>query len=585
MAESNTNAANLFGESDSSDESVGAPPAPAAAENVEANRTKIADSDDNDDGAPPPSGGVSVQTNKEGRADDADKPTDEPAATKDSDEKVKNPPPSSSASNANKNSNLFGDDDSSSDDEFDGNDDGIVGRSGGANSAVNIAAASGKTVAKKPMTMNQTLGLDSDSDDDKGVGSGAEKKEGQEDDDDDKPVYAPPRKMELLNLATTDGNHQTKIHITKLPNLVGINTAAYNPETHNLEDEEEYYRGYVHNMIRWRYKNKPEDETELVRDENGHPIRESNTRLVKWSDGSYTLHVGQEVLEVDNLDSSVPLDEKAEGAGGGNALAGFAGINGYLYVSQKARIRPPSKRELENANKEGVEGKEKDDIMDDSSGEDAPAQPAGTVLECLGPIVSRFAPRPSSLASEAHRNLTLAVRQRNVKRARIAEIVTDFDPEKEKQARIKGKDDLAKSQARSNMGGRRSGGSSRKRGMNAGYLEDEDDYDGVNLGKLKRSTMRGNNYDSDEEMDYGEDSDEEEDEWTKNKARKPSARASSGVDNNVPTKNQTPDFGDSSSEEGEVVFGDDEDEDDAAMFKKRSGGEAKKKAVLDDDDD
>ena len=79
--------------------------------------------------------------------------------------------------------------------------------------------------------------------------------------------------------------------------------------------------------------------------------------------------------------------------------------------------------------------------------------------------------------------------------------------------------------------------------------------------------------------------DEEEDEWTKNKARKPSARASSGVDNNVPTKNQTPDFGDSSSEEGEVVFGDDEDEDDAAMFKKRSGGEAKKKAVLDDDDD
>jgi RNA polymerase-associated protein LEO1 len=254
----------------------------------------------------------------------------------------------------------------------------------------------------------------------------------------------------------------------------------------------------------------------------------------------------------------------AEKAGAG--LPGFAGINGYLYVSQKARIRVPKKQEGQDAENEAKEDEEVEEE----------AQPAGTVLECLGPILSRFAPRPSSLASEAHRNLTNAIRQRNVKRARIAEIVTDFDPEKEKAARIKGKDDLNKSQYR---GARRSGGGGGRRKLNSNYLEEDDDYDGVNLGRLKRQTMR-RDY-SEDEMDYGEDSESEEDEWSKNKKRKRPAVASSGG-SSLRKKKDVEES--ESSEEGEVVFGDDDEEEDGAMFKKRGGG-AKKSNVLDDDDD
>ena len=320
-----------------------------------------------------------------------------------------------------------------------------------------------------------------------------------------------------------------------------------------MEEEEEYYRGYVHNMIRWRYQLN--EQGEMKRDEHGEAIRESNTRLVKWSDGSYTLHVGQEVLEVDTLDSSVPVDAEKAGVG----LPGFAGINGYLYVSQKARIRPPKKDQDPSTEGEGEQPEEA-------------AQPAGTVLECLGPISSRFAPRPSSLASEAHRNLTNAIRQRNVKRARIAEIVTDFDPEKEKQARIKGKDDLVKSQQRGRRSGGGGGGGRRK--MTTSYLEEDDDYEGVNLGRLKRQTMR-RDYSDEEEMDYGEDSESEEDEWSKNKKRKRGAAAAASRKEKVESE---------SSEEGEVVFGDD-DEEEGEMFKKRGEGSAKKANILDDDDD
>lgn len=415
------------------------------------------------------------------------------------------------------------------------------------------------------------LGLDSDSDEDK---DGA-----KEDTKGDEPKkWVPPRKIELLDLSSSAGNDNGSsskskdpqtYHITKLPNLVGINATPYNSITHDMEKEEEHYRGYVHNMIRWRYKT--DEEEEYVRDEQGNLIRESNTRLVKWSDGSYTLHVGQEVLEVDNLDSGVPADNEDE------AMAGFAGINGYLCVSQKAQIRPPTKRELEGPTKEGEE-------EEDDNEEESPAQPAGTVLECVGRITSRFAPRPSSLASDAHRNLTLAMRQRNVKRARIAEFVTEVDPEKDKMARIRGKDDEAKAKARKG-GARRSGGGVRRRGMNPDFLEEEDDeqYDGVNLGKMKRQTMGRGRYsdNKDEEEDFGESSDEEEQEWMQKKKRKRGAAAARASKGGKVEREED----ESSGEEGEVVFGDDDDDDeeDNAFVKKRGGGA--KKAVFDDDDD
>lgn len=44
----------------------------------------------------------------------------------------------------------------------------------------------------------------------------------------------------------------------------------------------------MHNTIRWRQ----------AQNNNGGYHRESNSRIVKWSDGSMTLHVGSEVFDV-----------------------------------------------------------------------------------------------------------------------------------------------------------------------------------------------------------------------------------------------------------------------------------------------
>ncbi|KAL7470790.1 hypothetical protein ACHAXS_011058 [Conticribra weissflogii] len=595
MASTDKNAS-LFGDdsdsSSSSDESVGRgrtaeEPNASASAKASANASADAGGGGNVDGDGHP-GTAGATTNDADDVGDVEKKVDgsekkddddggeDAAPTAERDDEP-NPPPAGG-----KHASLFGDDDdgdssSSADDEFDG-DDGIVGRAAeGAPPAAAVAAAE-----RAPRTMNQTLGLDSDSDDDRDAGRDQSTKDTAA-----APAPRPPRRMQLLSLADEATRRDNVFHVAKLPNLVGINVAPYDARTHDKEAEEEYYRGYVHNMIRWRYRYRRNDERELLRDADGNPVRESNTRLVKWSDGSYTLHVGREVLEVDSLDSTVPATAATgHGPGGAHPLPGFAGINGYLYVSQQATVRPPSKRDANDEN--GPSSSSDNDNDDDGNGN---GKPAGTILECLGPIASRFAPRPSSLASEAHRNLTLAVRQRNVKRARIAEIVTEVDPEKEKLARIKGKDDLEKSKRGRMGGGRRSGGGRRGhgRGMNAKYLEEEDgDYDGVNLGRLKRQTMRRDVYSDEEdvEMDYGEDSEEEEDEWSKNKKKRPNRNKGRGGEKGSGGVGDRGGRREEEEEEGELVFGDDDDEgDDAAMFKKRGGGAASKKAVLDDDDD
>mmetsp|Transcript_10673 Transcript_10673/g.26962 ORF Transcript_10673/g.26962 Transcript_10673/m.26962 type:complete len:475 (+) Transcript_10673:128-1552(+) len=113
----------------------------------------------------------------------------------------------------------------------------------------------------------------------------------------------------------------TSLHMTKLPNVVAIQPNAFDEADYDEKEEEEQYKGYMHNMIRWRYKK--DQNGALVREgEDKQLVRESNTKMVKWSDGSFTLHIGNEAFDIQNVDSS--------------KSNGFPGLNGYVYLSQKA---------------------------------------------------------------------------------------------------------------------------------------------------------------------------------------------------------------------------------------------------------
>ena len=80
----------------------------------------------------------------------------------------------------------------------------------------------------------------------------------------------------------------------KLPNFLKLQTKPYDKQLHSEETETSLFHGAT-SMIRWRYKLNKDGNIEV--DEKGLPVRESNTRLVKWSDGSYQLIVGQEEFD------------------------------------------------------------------------------------------------------------------------------------------------------------------------------------------------------------------------------------------------------------------------------------------------
>ena len=89
-----------------------------------------------------------------------------------------------------------------------------------------------------------------------------------------------------------------QLFLVRLPNtnLLGIQSRPFDPETfeeeEEVEEEEDGGKTRVETVIRWRESR-----------ETGE--RQSNARVVTWSDGSMTLHVGSEVL----VAQQVPIPE------------------------------------------------------------------------------------------------------------------------------------------------------------------------------------------------------------------------------------------------------------------------------------
>ncbi|GES96929.1 RNA polymerase-associated protein LEO1 [Rhizophagus clarus] len=119
--------------------------------------------------------------------------------------------------------------------------------------------------------------------------------------DDEK--YTRPRSFNTghyeLTYAKPPGSCDGKYYIAKLPNFFTYCNQAYAPESYTEEDDykhETTIRLGAENTIRWRYKrNEMGGETE---------VKESNTKMIKWSDGSMTLLIGEEMFLINSHDIS-----------------------------------------------------------------------------------------------------------------------------------------------------------------------------------------------------------------------------------------------------------------------------------------
>uniref|UniRef100_A0A8C1VBU2 RNA polymerase-associated protein LEO1 n=1 Tax=Cyprinus carpio TaxID=7962 RepID=A0A8C1VBU2_CYPCA len=258
--------------------------------------------------------------------------------------------------------------------------------------------------------------------------------------------------VEIPKVSTDLGS---ELYFVKLPNFLSVEPRPFDPQYYEDEFEDEEMldeegrtrlKLKVENTIRWRTR----------RDEEGSEIKESNARIVKWSDGSMSLHLGNEVFDV----YKAPLQ----------------GDHNHLFIRQ------------------------------------------GTGLQGQAVFKTKLTFRPHSTDSATHRKMTLSLADRCSKTQKIRILpMAGRDPESQRTEMIKKEEERLRASIRRESQQRRMREKQHQRGLNAGYLEpdrydeDEEGEESISLAAIK-SKYKGGGLREERARIYSSDSDEGSDE-------------------------------------------------------------------------
>lgn len=247
---------------------------------------------------------------------------------------------------------------------------------------------------------------------------------GSDDDDDDDagalvPVVAEPsaEPVEFALPSQSRPPASGKLFLVRLPNILRFQPRPFTAENYDEDDDavEAGESGSVKgaNVIRWR--------------ESASGERQSNARIVKWSDGSMTLHVGDEVLTTKQV--AVP-----EGST-------------HLYTKHK-----------------------------DSN------------LECHGVIKHKLTMAPASRESKTHQALSKSIAQNHTKTKRIQNYTTTEDPERKKREDERTWEDKKRLEMRQTQRRARNEEATDQQSLTTDFLDADDDEPQLegNLGLLKQ---------------------------------------------------------------------------------------------------
>ncbi|KAF1745010.1 hypothetical protein MXB_516 [Myxobolus squamalis] len=176
------------------------------------------------------------------------------------------------------------------------------------------------------------------------------------------------------------------LFLTKLPNFISVESSAFDPDTYAHESfQDEFMDDEGRVRLKLKIENTIRHRTQIK--DNGETFNESNTRVVEWSDGSRTLHVGSEVFDV--IQTSLPP------------------MTNQLFVK------------------------------------------TGSGLVCQGVIDHKLSFRPHSTSSDTHKRVTISVADRLSRIQKICVLPTSYvDPEKQKNERVKLEDERLRKEMR-----------------------------------------------------------------------------------------------------------------------------------------
>ncbi|PAV77011.1 hypothetical protein WR25_00128 [Diploscapter pachys] len=225
-------------------------------------------------------------------------------------------------------------------------------------------------------------------------------------------------------------------YFAKMPNFLSIETRPFDPENYDEDDDDDQLvdeegrnrlKLRVENTIRWRYAEPVGEGENVIPDEERK--KESNSKIVKWSDGTMSLYLGNEIFEIQAL----PLTNYT-----------------HLYVRQSA----------------------------------------GLIGQAVFEKKLQF--RPHSTESSTHRKITMSMADRSRKTAQVL-VLDDMgqNPDEKRKEAIRREEEALRAQTRREAQQRRYRERS-SRGLTAGYLEGREDSDDE-FEARRRSYKRGTN--------------------------------------------------------------------------------------------
>ncbi|XP_060115939.1 RNA polymerase-associated protein LEO1 isoform X1 [Heteronotia binoei] len=323
-----------------------------------------------------------------------------------------------------------------------------------------------------------------------------------EDQPEEEPIPETRIEVEIPKVNTDLGND---LYFVKLPNFLSVEPRPFDPQYYEDEFEDEEMldeegrtrlKLKVENTIRWRTR----------RDDEGSEVRESNTRIVKWSDGSMSLHLGNEVFDV----YKAPLQ----------------GDHNHLFIRQ------------------------------------------GTGLQGQAVFKTKLTFRPHSTDSATHRKMTLSLADRCSKTQKIRILpMAGRDPESQRTEMIKKEEERLRASIRRESQQRRMREKQHQRGLSASYLEpdrydeEDDGEEAISLAAIKNRYKGGIR--EERARIYSSDSDEGSDEDKAQRLLK-AKKLSSDEEGEPSGKRKAEDDDKASKKHKKYVISDEEDEDEEA---------------------
>ena len=257
-------------------------------------------------------------------------------------------------------------------------------------------------------------------------------KQADEDEDMEKEPEKAPEPVSIhVEVPKITTNLGKDLNFVKLPNFLSLDCKPFDPETYEDDIEDDLQldeegnarlKLKVENTIRWRQSF----------DSEGKAIKESNARIVKWSDGSTSLHLGNEIFDIHKQ----PL----------------AGDYNHMFIRQ------------------------------------------GTGLQGQAIFRNKLSFRPHSTESFTHQKMTRKMAERHSGKDKGIKVISQvgLNPEIGKNKRVQEEEQRLRADLRRDSMVNRKKERATGRGLSKGYLEGGDsDEDGISLAKLKSQYKKG----------------------------------------------------------------------------------------------